>query len=329
MNGISKFIVLIERRRLGRRLMAALTALSMIATGFAPVSVHAAAKGHDKGLKLARDLDDEAANVGAPKAKWSRDVNGVRQVQAVVVSNSTDPALTSLRAWVLGTGGSVHALHSGINALTVQLPANRVRQLAQRSDVVSVSPNRSTQRTASTLESITGALASNVRTSSTKTSYLGFDGTGVGIAVLDSGVMKTHEGLMTSGAVSRVKKNVSMLSTSQENWTTGVDNTVTSLQPGSTALANYESSINTAGATTQDAYGHGTHVASVAAGRAALYSSGTPDTTGIAPGADIYDVKVLDGYGFGTLSDAIEGIGLDMIGKAGHHAEVFAEAVVM
>ncbi len=237
MNAVSKFIVLIERKRLGRRLTAALTALSMLATGFVPASVHAAPKGHDKATKLARDLDEESANVGAPKAKWARDVNGVRHVQAIVVSNSADPALTDLRAWVLGTGGSVHAALPGISALTVQLPANRVRQLGQRSDVVSVSPNRVTQRTASTLESITGALANNVRSSSTKTSYSGFDGAGVGIAILDSGVMKTHEGLQTSGAAYRVKKNVSMLGTTQANWTTGVNGSTTSLQPGSTALA--------------------------------------------------------------------------------------------
>ena len=54
-----------------------------------------------------------------------------------------------------------------------------------------------------------------------------------------------------------------------------------------------------------DPYGHGTHVASVAAG-AAPYQA--PDTTGIAPNADLYDVKVLDDNGIGTLSDALEGI---------------------
>src|SRR5207302_10987295 len=33
-----------------------------------------------------------------------------------------------------------------------------------------------------------------------------------------------------------------------------------------------------------------------------------PDTTGIAPNAKIYDVRVLDDNGYGTVSDAIEGI---------------------
>src|SRR4029077_7176751 len=58
----------------------------------------------------------------------------------------------------------------------------------------------------------------------------------------------------------------------------------------------------------QDRYGHGTHVASVAAGSARSYGPTIPDTTGIAPGASVYDVKVLDDSGAGTLSDALQGI---------------------
>jgi hypothetical protein len=58
----------------------------------------------------------------------------------------------------------------------------------------------------------------------------------------------------------------------------------------------------------QDPYGHGTHVASIAAGTSRYYGSSTPDSTGIAPGASVYDVRVLDDAGAGTLSDALQGI---------------------
>ena len=58
----------------------------------------------------------------------------------------------------------------------------------------------------------------------------------------------------------------------------------------------------------QDPHGHGTHVASVAAGTARHYGSTTSDSTGIAPGASVYDVRVLDDVGAGTLSDALPGI---------------------
>ena len=52
-----------------------------------------------------------------------RDLNGVRHVQAIVVSNSTDPAMTELRAAVLRTGGAIHAVHPTLRALTVQVRA--------------------------------------------------------------------------------------------------------------------------------------------------------------------------------------------------------------
>ena len=44
------------------------------------------------------------------------------------------------------------------------------------------------------------------------------------------------------------------------------------------------------GLTQADPYGHGTHVASIAAGSGGYQS---PDSSGIASNADIYDVRVL------------------------------------
>jgi hypothetical protein len=76
----------------------------------------------------------------------------------------------------------------------VQQPAAQVAYIAARPDVVSVTPNRVTSRTASTLEAVTVVLTTGVRTSSSKTSYSGLDGTGIGIAVLDSGIMKEKSG---------------------------------------------------------------------------------------------------------------------------------------
>src|SRR5512142_2773691 len=102
--------------------------------------------------KMARDLAAGLADTGRSNASWLRDVNGVRQVQAIVVSNSTDPAMTDLRTAVLRMGGSIHAVHPAVRALTVQVRAGDVLTLAQRRDVASVSPNRVTRRTNSTLE---------------------------------------------------------------------------------------------------------------------------------------------------------------------------------
>ena len=256
--------------------------------------------------KVARDLQSGISATRA-SARWARDVNGARQVQVIITTNGTDPSMSDLRSQIVRGGGSVHTVFPSLYAVTAQVNANQVQVLSQRKDVISIAPNRETQRTASTLESITGSLTSNVRGSSSKTSYSGLDGTGIGIAVLDSGVMRAHEAFLNGTGTSRVKRNVNMLNNSVANWTTGVNYT-TSLAPNSYALSNYENSVANDNATVQDGYGHGTHVASVAAGRARTYSSGTPDTTGIAPNADIYDVRVLNDSGVGSLSDALEGI---------------------
>ena len=298
MNLLTPFIVLIERRRLPRAIVATVTAIAVLLSNFGLGSAYAAPNGTQKKSKVARDLDAEMVQTGAPKAKWARDLNGVRHVQVVLVSNDNDPLMSNLRAHVLQLGGSVHAVHPAVHAMTVQVKASDVAALAQRSDVLSVSPNRVTQRTFSALESMTGALTANVRTYSSKTAYSGVDGTGVGIAVLDSGVMKSHDSLDNS--LQRVKRNVNMLNASLANWTTGVS--TTSLNPGSTALANYEAAIAADSTNTQDPFGHGTHVASVAAGRyyAPAANTNGQEINGIAPNANIYDVRVLNNYGFGT-----------------------------
>src|SRR5438132_4274186 len=299
-----RWLSLITRMLLPTMLFA-MTMLGVVpssAKAQAAAPVHANAQS-----KVARDLQAGIALGHTPAVNWARDIHGARYVQVIVVSNSVDPEMTDLRAFVLRTGGSVLARLSGIQALTVLMKAGTVNAMAQRDDVVSVSPKREARQTASTLESITGALTTNVRTNSTKTGYIGWDGTGIGIAVLDSGVMKAHDGFLDGSGVTRVARHVDMFNSAVANWTTGVD-TTTSLQPGSLALNTYEAQIAADDDVTQDPFGHGTHVAAVAAGRAKYYSWGTPDTTGIAPNAKIFDVRVLDDHGSGTVSDAIEGI---------------------
>ncbi|MFG1807320.1 S8 family serine peptidase [Streptomyces sp. NPDC049040] len=94
----------------------------------------------------------------------------------------------------------------------------------------------------------------------------GYDGSGVKIAVLDTGVDKDHQDL--AGQV------------------TDVQNFSTADNP-------------------DDHYGHGTHVASIAAGTGAE-SGGT--YKGVAPGAKIISGKVLDDDGFGDDSSILAGL---------------------
>jgi subtilisin family serine protease len=94
----------------------------------------------------------------------------------------------------------------------------------------------------------------------------GYDGTGTTIAVLDTGITGDHE-------------DVSSKVVAEQNFTP----------------------TDSAG----DLFGHGTHVASIAAGTGA-HSGGT--YTGVAPGADLINGKVLDDDGFGETSWILEGM---------------------
>jgi serine protease AprX len=97
---------------------------------------------------------------------------------------------------------------------------------------------------------------------------LGFDGTGVGIAIIDSGVANWHDDL----GANRVSRFVDFV--------------------------NFQSAA-------YDDYGHGTHVAGIVAGSG--YDSGGR-RRGIAPGATLLVEKVLDASGQGYISNVIAAI---------------------
>jgi subtilisin family serine protease len=68
---------------------------------------------------------------------------------------------------------------------------------------------------------------------------------------------------------------------------------------------NYDPKIKNSSDSDPDVYGHGTQVASIAAGRSI---TGAPESAGIASNANIYDVRVLDDTGVGQIGDVLAGI---------------------
>src|SRR5439155_9519948 len=103
-------------------------------------------------------------------------------------------------------------------------------------------------------------------------SDFGYDGTGVGVAVIDSGITPWHDDLAAGGGSQRVAAFVDLVN-------------------GQT--------------TAYDDYGHGSHVAGIIAGNGFDSDGGR---TGIAPGAHLVVVKALDEAGRGHISDIIAAI---------------------
>ena len=122
--------------------------------------------------------------------------------------------------------------------------------------------------------------------------FNGLDGSGVGIAILDSGIMPSHNNFDNSlGLIPRITASTDIVSSNLNLLRfEGLLGIVTNLLGDLLGLGNI------------DDYGHGSHVAGVAAGRSAG-SGNARGYMGVAPNANLIDVRVLNGRGLGQTSD--------------------------
>jgi serine protease AprX len=158
-------------------------------------------------------------------------------------------------------GGNLKRQLAIINSQVAEVPNGALKSLANDPLVARVSLDRfaagAMERTGITI----GATA--VRQA------LGYDGFGVGVAIIDSGVSAWHDDLTGAGQAQRVVRFVDFV----RNRSTAYDD-----------------------------YGHGTHVAGIVAGNG-YDSSGA--RSGVAPAANLIVLKALDGSGRGRISDVI------------------------
>ena len=184
-----------------------------------------------------------------------------------VIVTSADGVSTSLVASLIRMlGGTLGRTLPIIGAQVAVVPNTSLQLLAASSLVGHVNLDRliagALERTGQTV----GATA--VR------QQFGYDGTGVGVAVVDSGITAWHDDLAdASGRAERVDQFVDFVG----NRTNAYDD-----------------------------YGHGTHVAGIIAGDG-FDSDGR--RSGIAPGARLIVLKALDGTGRGRISDVIAALG--------------------
>jgi subtilisin family serine protease len=154
------------------------------------------------------------------------------------------------------------------NYVVATMPASVVGELSAFPEISFISPDREV-RNLGHVSATTGA--DLVRSAAVP----GLDGTGIGIAVLDSGIKHSHK----------------------------------SFRDGRTASSNVrvvtEQDFVSYNGQTDDAYGHGTHVASLAAGNGRISNAAY---IGIAPNADIINLRVLDDAGTGRVSNLLNAL---------------------
>jgi len=205
------------------------------------------------------------ASALAQPPKLGPDV-GDRAVRAagssrVIVMATTSAALAAMPDVIRRAGGTVRRRLGIINSYVADVPNPALNGLARNPFVARVELDRPTsaamERTGPTIGSTT------VR------QVFGYDGTGVGVAVIDSGVTSWHDDLAAAAGGQRVDRFVDFVN-------------------GQTAP--------------YDDYGHGSHVAGIIAGNG-FDSNGA--RSGIAPNARIVVLKVLNRTGSGSISDVI------------------------
>ena len=110
------------------------------------------------------------------------------QLQDVIVQ-TTEPPAKSQRDLIRHHGGRIKYRFENINALLVELPVSAVQELAAEPSIAFITPDRTVNGSMDTATRLLGFdKLRQTAVSSYGNTYSKVDGTGVGVAILDSGV---------------------------------------------------------------------------------------------------------------------------------------------
>jgi serine protease AprX len=229
--------------------------LALVLFIFLPFSLAVGGNGNGAGSnpKIAKDL--HGLNSGSTK-----------KVDVIIQFNHVPTAADHQN--VRANGGVFKKDLHVVKGALYTVPVNALQGLANNPNIVYISPDRTVGKSLDHVDMVTNA---DLAWSS------GLDGTGIGVAVVDSGVDQIPDLNTADQTASRVV---------------------------------YSESFVVGDSTTADAYGHGTHVAGIVAGNArastTAYYKGV--YKGIAPNAQIINLRALDQNGSGTDSTVISAI---------------------
>src|SRR5215467_6115240 len=224
------------------------------------------------GLLLAIVLVASTAATAAGRAKIAPDLQNFPvhtdgTVDVIIQFNQT-PQARHFEA-IAARGGRLRFSLQHIQGAAYNIPVKLLAWLERHPDVAYVTPDRPNKVA---FDDEIPAVNADIA----RQQYYTLDGTGVGVAVIDSGVY-AHDDLQTAdGMASRIV---------------------------------YSESFVAGDPSTNDAFGHGTHVAGIIAGNGFDSQTGYTHTyTGLAPNANIINLRVLDANGAGSDSQVIAAI---------------------
>jgi serine protease AprX len=183
-------------------------------------------------------------------------------------------------------GGKVGRRLGVINGQVIELPNAVLQKLAERSEILSLHDDRPTGGELNRAAVTVGARAAQIE--------FGYNGAGVGVAVIDSGITSYHHDLTYNGSSSLVRTLAGQRTSAFVDFVNGRT-------------------------TRYDDNGHGTHVAGIIAGNG-FDSFGA--RAGIAPSAHLIGLKVLDAQGRGVISNVIAAMDWIVANKAAHNIRV-------
>ena len=198
----------------------------------------------------------------------------------VIVQLEAGHSTTAAKALVRADGGRVTGDLPIINGFAAQLSADAAEHLAGADGVRAVTPDGAVEPQEVKASDLLTAYPFSTSATQAWNASLPATGKGVGVAVVDTGIA----GDMADFRVSQSDTRSRVIATAQIN-------------PGSTKAG--------------DQYGHGTHVAGIIAGNS--FNRSSLDLTrgkyaGIAPDANLIDVKISDDNGDATILDVLYGL---------------------
>jgi len=195
-----------------------------------------------------------------------------REMVDVIVRFQSAPTAEQLNR--ISARGHVHHVFNHIQAVHATLSLHDVEALESDPSVVYISPDRKVSSLYNNSANLPDMVASTVN--ATSAWRWGLDGSGIGVAIIDSGVTPKDDLMSANGSASRILYSQSFVPTEDPT----------------------------------DLYGHGTHVSGIVGGNGADSSGNNATQTfrGIAPNVNIIDLKVLDQTGSGQASAVIAAI---------------------